>query len=298
MAWGLVYPDFFRTLMPFPWKLDRGQALEAAWQGNSDPRQPPLSGGFAWWREGANSGRLPGVIFNGTITETGQRLLLNTAGIDPEGDATKTFNQLGDTPGSYQNKDLAIATAARLSAAFSFVTPVARSDGDSGHIADGGYYDNYGMSTLIQWLRQALPRPASGAPPPVNEVMVIQIRSFPPDQLQARPKEGWLYQTHAPLDTLFSVRSAGQYAHNQQEFELLKQAKKADGITIYSSVFQFCATTAPVSWHLETKDVQALNSQWNTAQIDVQWKTVERFLNRTSLPEDVREPALNHLCAK
>src|SRR5262249_19718185 len=137
VIWGLVYPDFLRTILYFPFRLDRGQALEDAWRANA-ARQPDIRRAFAQWRRGTNDGRLPGVIFNATVTETGQRLLLNTAGIEV-GAATLRFNDLGG--GRYQSKDLAIATAARLSSSFTYVTPVARSDEDPRHMADGGYYD-------------------------------------------------------------------------------------------------------------------------------------------------------------
>src|SRR5262249_51842989 len=158
--------------------------------------------------------------------------------------ATKTFNELGD--GSlYSGTDLAIVTAARLSSSFPFVTPVARSEGDSGHMADGGYYDNYGMSTLIQWLDQDL------APDkPIKEVMVLQIRGFPPDELKEKSRRGWLFQSYAPLATMFHVRTAGQFAHNEDEFRLLQKAKKAAGLSIYTSVFQFCGKDPPLTWHL------------------------------------------------
>ena len=290
VAWGLVYPDFFRTLMPFPFRFDRGWALEQAWRGNTSKGQPDIAGGFAWWRDGANSGTIPGLLFNSTITELGDRLLLNTAGVAP-GAASKTFNDLGDKPGFYKDKDLAIATAARLSASFTYVTPVARSDGDRSHMADGGYYDNYGMSTLIQWLRQGLPQGS-----PVKEVMVVQIRAFPPDAQPAQPSRGWLYQAIAPLDVMLSVRTAGQYAHNHDEFALLQQAQSAAGVNIYTSVFEFCQANAPLSWHLEARDITKLNNDWDTAEIQREWLKVERFLNGQSAPADVPEPPLSAFC--
>jgi hypothetical protein len=292
VAWGLVYPDFARTLLPLPWRFDRGWALEQAWQGNLAPGQPELTRGYSAWRDGANQGKLPGLIFNSTVVETGQRLLLNTAGIETKNSATMTFNQLGATENDFQNKDLAMTTAARLSASFTYVTPVARSDGsDPGHMADGGYYDNYGMSTLIQWLRQALPEKTS-----VKEVMVVQIRAFPPDALQAKPRRGWLYQAIAPLDVLLDVRTAGQYAHNRDEFALLQDAKKADGVKIYTSVFEFCGTHPPLSWHLEQRDIDELRREWETEQIKQEWLKVERFLDRKSFPEDLAEAPLSSFC--
>lgn len=293
VAWGLVYPDFARTLLPIPWRFDRGWALEHAWQANRAAGQPDLRRGYSEWRDGANQGSLPGLIFNSTVTETGQRLLLNTAGIETKDTATKTFNELGEGENGYQNKDLAITTAARLSASFTYVTPVSRSDGDRGHMADGGYYDNYGMSTLIQWLRQAL----APKTPPVKDVMVVQIRAFPPDRLRDKPRRGWLYQAIAPVDALLGVRTAAQYAHNRDEFALVQEATKAK-VNIYTSVFEFCETNAPLSWHLEQRELDKLNQQWATDEIDREWKKVERFLDGKSTLDDMPEPPLDSFCKK
>jgi len=48
--------------------------------------------------------------------------------------------------------DVTVATAARLSATFPYVTPASCSDqpGPQPHIVDSGYYDNYGMATLVE----------------------------------------------------------------------------------------------------------------------------------------------------
>ncbi len=295
VAWGLIYPDFIRTLAPIPWRFDRGWALEQAWDANREAGQTDLARSFSVWREGANAGALPGLIFNSTIVETGQRLLVNTAGIDTQGEATKTFDQLGAKENDFQTKDLAVTTAARLSASFTYVTPVARSDGDDpSHMADGGYYDNYGMATLIQWLNQALPLEA----PPVTDVMVIQIRAFPPDKLHDKPRRGWLYQAIAPIDAMLDVRTAGQYAHNRDEFALLQQAMSAGQpkVKVYTAVFEFCGIDPPLTWHLEQREIDALTWEWNNPLIDGEWQKVERFLNGTSTPADIPEPALDTFC--
>ena len=57
--------------------------------------------------------------------------------------------------------DIALVSAARLSATFPIVSPSARAAGSwpkryRYHFVDGGYYDNYGMSTLLEWLDDAL----------------------------------------------------------------------------------------------------------------------------------------------
>ena len=52
---------------------------------------------------------------------------------------------------------LKAVTAARLSAAFPYVSPAARLDGvEPYHLVDGGYYDFYGLVALSQWVDDAL----------------------------------------------------------------------------------------------------------------------------------------------
>ena len=56
--------------------------------------------------------------------------------------------------------DFPAVTAARLSATFPFVTPTARpTQSDLGfyHVADGGYFDNFGALAAIQWIHRTAP---------------------------------------------------------------------------------------------------------------------------------------------
>src|SRR5262249_49933228 len=126
-------------------------------------------------------GMKPAVIFNATIVETGERLLLSSADLDPSTTATnKTSPGWQDFSRLYPDRDIAFVPAARLSATFPIVTPAARIyRGDvfanQYHVVDGGYYDNYGVATLIEWLNQAM---KSSGPRP-SRVLILQIRGSP-----------------------------------------------------------------------------------------------------------------------
>jgi hypothetical protein len=104
--------------------------------------------------------------------------------------------------------------------------------------------------------------------------------SHPTSYLQRAAADG--YQTYAPLATMFHVRTAGQFAHNQQEFRLFREAKQPR-MAIYTSVFQFCNPDPPLSWHLKPSQVQMLNTQWTQGRINLEWQRVERFLAGTSV---------------
>jgi uncharacterized protein YqcC (DUF446 family) len=163
--------------------------------------------------------------------------------------------------------DVAVVTAARLSATFPYVTPASRSNapGPQPHIVDGGYYDNYGMSTLVEWLDEALADTAI-AKSQVKSVLVLQIHGAPvqTDQREGRhaKNRGWFYQAIAPLVTLTAVRSAGQIAHNDIELELLQKKWFETGVPIHSVTFEFSDPNAPLSWHLTPRQQAAIANIW------------------------------------
>jgi len=273
VAWGLAWPDFIRAL--FPWisrrLIGRGRALEIAWSRNiilQLGHPSPLDAAMSNWNDRVAHGQLPAVVMNGTIAETGERLLMATTHIQHPGRARVDAADLHVING--QPRDIAAVTAARLSATFPYVTPASRSDapGPRPHIVDGGYYDNYGMSTLVEWLDEALT--TAGAA--IDSVLVIQIHGAPvgnESALAANPKEitnrGWFYQAIVPLLTLDAVRSSGQIAHNDIELSLLRQKWAAKrNLPIHSMVFEFPNEDAPLSWHLTHTEIEAIRSAWNT----------------------------------
>ncbi|MBI1896808.1 MAG: patatin-like phospholipase family protein, partial [Acidobacteria bacterium] len=166
-AWGLVYPDMVRSFAPLllsP-RIDRGWAMERAW--SRFGAQPER---LADWRADVLRGGRPAVLFNATITETGERLLLSTLDL-PSAAGRRNFY---DVP-HYGEYDVSPVTAARLSASFPYVTPVARISAPVPrdrryHIADGGYYDNFGIVSLADVLIRGLPKGA-----PVRCVLLLQI---------------------------------------------------------------------------------------------------------------------------
>lgn len=308
VAWGLVWPDFLRALVPwlFGWLIGRGRALEQAFLLNST-EQPTARGKMdeplSNWNRKVIEDNLPAVIMNATITETGNRLLLGTTQLtrnrngQARVDATElhTINRV--------RCDVGVATAARLSASFPYVTPAARAKapGPLPHVVDGGYYDNYGMATLVEWLDEAL----TSAKREVESVLVIQIHGAPvnpgssgdplaqdcadhqpqsrtPIASQQTAKQraqgrDWFYQVFAPLQTLIAVRDAGQVAHNNIELELL-QAKWSPTLPVHSVTFEFCNPDVPLSWHLTPSEIDEIRQAWNNGSMKACKQLVENFL--------------------
>jgi len=127
---------------------------------------------------------------------------------------------------------------------------------------DGGYYDNYGMATLVEWLDKELQKSEIN----VAELMVIRIYSMPVG-LDREPGDsrGFFYQTGAPLITLNNVRGAGQLSHSKVEFDLLQKRwrERADRkVEIDLATFEYPNDDAPLSWHLTDKQKREIEMAW------------------------------------
>lgn len=316
VSWGVLYPDLIRSVLSFPvppgW--DRGRALEEAWLRLDIPwsYREGIKEGLSDWHEDAENRDRPAVIFNTTVTESGQRLPLATTDL-PEGTAGRlTYDQL---LAGNEGMDMPVVTAARLSASFPYVSPAARADveGPGSHLVDGGYYDNYGISSLVEWLDEELRTNQD-----IEEVLIIEIRgsSSPPsytyDEAEACPPKpsdiveerrsspGWFYQYTAPLRTVLGVRSTGQRAHNDLELDLLvdkwdeqdkeNEQDKQGGqephrVEITRALFEFDRGDPPLSWHLSAGDKQRIQENWE-AEIDewdnacAGWEKVKTFLEK------------------
>jgi hypothetical protein len=281
IAWGLVYPDFWRIIFPplvklVTGRMGRGRALEESWEG----RDGSLAAELSAWREDVRRGERPAVVFNATLAEMGYRLLFSTAPLDPgrglKGShaARLNFEEL------YPDRDLAVSTAVRLSATFPYVSPAARADvpGTQPHVVDGGYYDNFGMTTLVEWLDAAL----QDACREVKHVLILQIRGGPTHEASAaRAKNviarGWFYQAFAPIATMLSVRSAAQLSHNEAEYGLLQRAWKGK-VDLRSAVLEFPGEHPPTSWHLTAEQKKAIADAWGSPAVRTCREQVREFL--------------------
>ncbi|HLK66121.1 MAG TPA: hypothetical protein VKU19_21955 [Bryobacteraceae bacterium] len=269
VGWGLAFPDFLRALNPwiFGGLIGRGRALEIAWRlgGATDASgRGQLDEPLGEWNGAVKDGVLPAIVMNGTLVESGKRFLLGTTLLNAANNpdhAWVTANQLHTIDG--KEFDVGVVTAARLSSTFTYVTPVSRAQTKAPmpHIADGGYYDNFGMATLVEWLDEAL----RGAEGRVSSVLVLQIRGNKVGTSDATPpakNRGWFFQAMAPFTTLLAVRDSGQVAHNNIELALLQQKWAAKGVDIQSVTFEFGVEKPPLTWHLTPEEIRAIRTAW------------------------------------
>src|SRR5262249_21649937 len=86
VGWGLLYPDFARTIPLLGWaldlrfhgRIDRGWALENQWLQHWEGRARESAPTIGQWIDDVNEGKRPAAIFNGTAAENGRRVLVGS----------------------------------------------------------------------------------------------------------------------------------------------------------------------------------------------------------------------------
>ena len=315
VAWGMAYPDMWRFLFaPLAWLwpgYDRAWALEMSWrreleeiEGRGDAGQrvvpscrerlasaPAMSvETLHCFGQRLREGQVPVPLFNTTEVETGDAMVF--APIDLPNQAGRPFVGFDSFGRRWPRHDVELLTATRLSATFPWVTPVARgpalADGSFLHLADGGYFDNAGMATLVEWLELVL-----GTTSAIKDVLVIRIDAAEDDQtgqtkgLQAYGRRlldgGWAAETIGPVRTLMQVRGATQGARNLRALDLQRHrwqlAMPARRISV--ACFLRNDRGLPLSWRLTESQRQKIANDWENGsrgRRSEAFDLVERFL--------------------
>jgi hypothetical protein len=279
VGWGLAYPDLARTAPLFgglvPETLDRGWSLENTWA--TGWREKGLdTPTLRQWREDVRNGLRPAVIFNATASESGERFLV--ASSDASFAGAKQFFDL------FPTKDLDVSTAARLSATLPYASPLARASNGpvktAYHLGDGGYYDNSGLLSAVEWLDDARGKLEG------YEVLLILIDAKP-----GAAKDGsswsWQRQLVGPIQTLLNVRSSSQQLRESIELKMAleylttatpdaNEAAKAR-LEIIPEPFLFWSLTdpdPPLSWHLTDSQKKEIGGAWASEDNRKSWREV------------------------
>ncbi|MGD1095220.1 MAG: patatin-like phospholipase family protein [Bryobacteraceae bacterium] len=280
IAWGWINPDVRRTILPWlvDQYVDRGWALEKSLEGIVDGEAPAGASGvklkgirLSNWA--GKAGRdFPAFLFNATMIETGAPLIFATTkyqGRTAPPAGTPAPQSFFAVP-QYQGSEVSVVTAARLSATFPYVSPAARAGGGltkqpSWHLVDGGYYDNYGLITLMDWLNDAL---IHGRALP-NKIVILRLVAFPPDRDPNPETKGWGFQSYAPLKAFLSVRETAQADESIGQLKLFedfwaKSDKNTKHITIQDFLIQYPGGLGgpckdpPLSWKLTRQQQQCI----------------------------------------
>jgi hypothetical protein len=285
-AWGFAYPDLWRAIVPivfYRFEKDRGWAMEQAWRRSLALDPIPTMGG---WLAGVQEGWRPAMAFNATTVEDGQRFAFATF-------APPASWRLGTVTGRYPGHDIEVPTAARMSATFPYVSPIAAALPGPGieawHYADGGYYDNTGMGIAMRWLDAAM----LGHEDAFKDTAVafIRIRSFPLPTAPHPKERAWAYDLIGPVAALLAVRTAAQRERAETELDILQRAWCDRHVAIRKFEFAFELPLAnpvlamasgasedprmkspPLSWQLTPGEQADLTSAWarpgNRSELD------------------------------
>lgn len=216
-------------------------------------------------------GKTPALVMNTTTAEHGSRFLLSNYVIpryalekDEALPAQSFLQAFGGENVSHLDAplyaDLPLATAAQLSATFPYVSSAARFPlGEavrSAHFIDGGYYDNDGTASALEFLRYALETPdhaksrrqkdcdqlaaldkigsTFGPGKKRLHVILLEIRNSADDPAddpesddQARIKPGaksLLFQLYAPLLGFWNAGHQSVTARNRSAISLIERA--------------------------------------------------------------------------
>ncbi len=313
VSWGIAFPDLLKIfqlrwlaapLEPRTAHLDRAWSLEQAWLAawdhdlgttGADPSVgPPM---LDDWRARVRSGEQPVSIFGAMTVEDGRLLLLSTGAL-ANGGGCRGYEER-DAPITtmdclYPQRDVAVVTAARLSASFPWVSPNARALPDTGrleegepayHVIDGGVFDNSGSAAVALWLNEAL---ADDVVQPDLQVLPIRIQwgdwgSQPPADDQG--PRGTLTAVGMPVKAMVSARTSTQAVANTRTDALVREAleHRQPGVTIHpdvvfsldldsrpprrqpgaaeSAVAAF-TELVPLSWQLSERQQAAIRDFW------------------------------------
>lgn len=183
------------------------------------------------WGDRSLSGSVPIVIFNSTDAVTGRRILFDTVPTPWRASSVGltarplNYRELLDT--STQAHDVLPATAARTSATFPYISPFTKpskpSDiGDHVALCDGGYVDNEGIVTAVNWIEFLLRKRVDDKA--FDRILLLRIEpAFVEDKNQ--PAEagglmGALRWISGPIETMANVRSSSQLERGNLEADL------------------------------------------------------------------------------
>ena len=260
------------------------------------------------------SGRIPAPIFNATAMEVGRRVMITPIRFEepisggragPRRAPTLSEYLLGERSTSYA--DLPLWTAARLSATFPYVTPAARWEGvatrvphhderpdatpdyrAAHHMIDGGYYDNYGVASALDWLRIVFEHRVACVDcahlPRLRRVAVVQLRAFSPAPPNAvRPSSSFIATLAGPAVGIASIRDGTATSRNEIElgdFVDSWNQRLAGELSIRAFTIEPARREdpGPLSWRLTPSQVGAMKTRWRDEAVQREVQELMEFL--------------------
>ncbi len=306
VAWGVAFADLPRLLTGWlPWNrlVDRGwaieQLLESRLRFSEGGRRDAAPGHPVTLRDlcgRVGSGSIPVPLFNATCVQTGQRVIMSPVRLasDPRAGSRSLHMPADYSRGPFQ-ADPTLATAIRLSATFSYASPVARpTRADEAewrraiklasehlmppssatrfdlHLCDGGYADNTGVVAGAEACRELLAAIGEDRSGRKYRILFARIEPFPrPTAPEPDSENGFSHVVLGPAFGLLSARVATQQERADREVEQFIR----EALELNSHVIDACQTTfrfgekrdlptPPLSWSLSSRQQQAIEDEW------------------------------------
>ena len=262
----LVQRDLSHILLPFRQRNDRGRVLEKQWKS--------IDLTFRDLRRGERQGWRPSIILSPMLVETGQPMWISNLSLDkirtqksyrraliqstnkPEkGDLKQSAVEFFRLfPGS--QRTFRLNTAVRMSASFAYISPtVELPTKPAMRVADAGYYDNYGVSVALAYLKDK--RIIDWITNNTSGVILIQVRAFP-------TSNGFEQGDDTPVQTRMSMRA------------IKSKSLKEKGIKDRE---EFCKTFRPQKVEAEKEHKKYINFSrafsWLTSPIEARRASLE-----------------------
>jgi hypothetical protein len=300
---AMMQPDLLQRFVPVPILPDRARALEGGWErgwreaiAQRDGRPDnTFAGGFLAMMKGRED-HLPSLFLNGTIVETGQRIVASNLDIDYHSGPTE---QLAESVDLFEaiGGDVRVSTAAAMSARFTYVSPAGTllraQKGNGGspldckpgarceHVVDGGYFENSGSATVSDIL-SVLGRSQYAARIRPH-VIFIQFLDAQP-----RPVETTRHANEvlSPVRALLAVRNA----HSDLAMAVLK-----DQVPGNHTSFRLVQTDVvfPLGWLLADRTRNLMDQQMgpDSTQNGAAVRRIAALLGQTPRPDLIQELA-------
>lgn len=316
VARALVFDDIPRAFWPGASDWNRGEALAAALETRlRSSLGADLAAPLQALREAEERLALPSLVFSPMLIEDGRRLLLGNVDLSPVADnavlwlssaatGTRPLEGLASRTAYHASRlfpdrweQLRLSTAARLSAAFPYVSPAAVLPTRARRRAvDAGYFDNYGLELACAWLRKLAEERRAWLAARVSGVLVLQIRdnvsnlSVNPetdadaDRVRARERTTALRRglegLTAPPEGLLAARESVMLFRNDAQLAALRTLFDAAGLgrdTVKTTIFEFRGE-ASLSWTLSAEELDAIQGQVVSDGIREKIEAVELWL--------------------
>jgi hypothetical protein len=241
--------DFVQRFLFVPVLPDRAKALEQGWElGWSNAlNNEHFGNGFLSTVSADTKNRLPSLFLNGTLVETGQRVITSNVRIDGRlAGAVDAFDIIG--------KDVPLSTAAHNSARFPYVSPVGTIP--QRHIADGGYFENSGAGTAADLVEAVRRHPHYKAGLIRPYVIFIDCRCGGADVEPAR----FANELIAPVRTIFGTRGAHATSAVAELRERLREQTPPAPWTAFTLV-QHKGERFPLGWLLAARTRDLIDKQ-------------------------------------